>query len=216
MPRWLPVALVLLVLLGVAAYGLLRPAAEAGRDPTEVQRRLDAVPRSFDGWVCGADTPLDDRTVNVGRFQAYLNRSYTHAARGAAVSVMVLYGEPGDVGAHDPKVCYAGSGWELSENPCRGRVPEPDTGETPPKEVWSARFRKRAELLHVYWGWTANGDWVAADNPRFEFARHQRIFKLYAQRVLAVDPPPPASDPLQEFLPKFLHQLNTAVFDRSR
>jgi EpsI family protein len=214
MPRWLPVVLILLVLLGVAAYGLLRPEVEPGREPTDVQHRLDSVPRTFDGWTCGDDTPLTDRAVNVGRFQAYLNRSYTHTPSEAAVSVMVLYGETGDIGAHDPKVCYAGSGWELSENPCRERVPESDTGQATPKVLWSARFRKQTGLLDVYWGWAANGDWVAADNPRFEFARHRRIFKLYAQRLLTGERPPVVADPIQEFLPKFLDRLNAAVFER--
>jgi hypothetical protein len=57
-----------------------------------------------------------------------------------------------------------------------------------------------------------NGGWQAADNPRFAFARHRRIYKLYAQRVVADGPTPPAApDPLAEFLPRFLDRLNDAV-----
>lgn len=218
MPRWLPIALVLLVLLGVAAYGLLRPGMEPGREPADVQQRLDGVPRKIGLWVCGDDVPLTDRTVNTGRFQAYLNRSYTNAETGSAIAVMVLYGEPGDIGAHDPKVCYAGSGWDLSEQPRKATVAEPGGKSA---ELWSARFRKQDQGLQVYWGWGANGDWRADDNPRFTFARHHRIFKLYAQRVLTTGPssppvrgsPPaePPVDPLAEFVPRFLRSLDDAL-----
>jgi hypothetical protein len=211
MPRWLPFALVFLALFGVVAYGLVRPAAEPGRDPADVQARFDSVPRTIGEWTNSTDNPLTDRTVNVGGFQAYLNRVYTHPKSGAAVSVMVLYGEPGDIGAHDPKVCYAGSGWDLDGLPRKARVGEADTGKTPASELWSARFRKQEESLQVYWGWGANGDWRASDNPRFTFARHRRIYKVYAQRLVAPAAPAQAVDPLTEFVPKFLSCVNDAT-----
>ncbi len=211
MPRWLPYALLFLALLGVVAYGLLRPSAEPSREPADVQARFDAVPRTIGEWTNATDNPLAEKTVNIGRFQAYLNRVYTHPKLGAAVSVMVLYGEPGDIGAHEPKVCYAGSGWDLDGLPRKVRVGEADTGHTPTSELWSARFRKSEESLLVYWGWGANGEWRAADDPRLAFARHRRIFKVYAQRVLANTPPAGAADPLAEFVPKLLSCVNDAV-----
>jgi hypothetical protein len=216
MPRWLPFALVFVALLGVAAYGLLRPAAVPSRDPADVQQRLHAIPAVIGGWASRGDVPLTERAVNVGQFQAYLNRVYTNADRGASVAVMVLYGEPGDVGAHDPTVCYAGGGWVLDGNPCKTRVGETDTVEPTPQELWSARFRKQNESLQVYWGWGANGDWRADDNPRFAYARHRRIYKVYFQRLLADRPPPPAGggttpEPLTEFVPTFLTRLKDAV-----
>jgi EpsI family protein len=210
MSRWLPVALVLVVLGGVAAFGLLRPGVDPGRDPADVQHRLDAIPRKLSGWACGDDMPLSERAVNVGRFQAYLNRTYTHPD-GAAVSVLVLYGEPGDIGAHDPRQCYAGSGWELDGTPDKRAVGKSGSGVT--TELWSARFRKQNESLQVYWGWGVNGDWRADDNPRFTFARHRRILKVYAQRLLppgatAVEP---THDPLAEFVPTFLQCVDDAL-----
>lgn len=210
MTRLWPVAAVVLALLGVGVYGLLRPGAEASREPADVQQRLNGVPLRIDRWTSEGDQPLSERTVNVGRFQAYLNRSYTEPG-GAAVAVMVLYGEPGDIAAHDPTVCYAGSGWTLADTP--KPVPVGGSGTT----LWTARFRKNAGELEVYWGWGVNGDWRAADNPRFAFARHRRIYKLYAQRLLADGShPPSAPDPLAEFLPLFLHRLDEAVLPPDR
>jgi Protein of unknown function (DUF3485) len=212
MPRWLPYALLFLALFGVVAYGLLRPSAEPSREPADVQARFDSVPRTIGEWANATDNPLTDRTVNVGGFQAYLNRVYTHPKSGAAVSVMVLYGETGDIGAHNPEVCYAGSGWTLDGLPRKARVGEADTAKTTPSELWSARFRKQEESLQVYWGWGANGSWQAAENPRFTFSRHRRIYKVYAQRVVATAAPSPtAADPLAEFLPKLLSCVNDAV-----
>jgi Protein of unknown function (DUF3485) len=214
MPRWLPYALLFLALLGVVTYGLLRPSVEPSLEGPDAQARLDTVPRTIGDWTNSTDNPLSDRTVNVGRFQAYLNRVYSHPKSGAAVSVMVLYGEPGDIGAHDPKVCYAGSGWDLDGLPRKARVGEVDTGKTTGSELWSARFRRQEESLQVYWGWGVNGDWQAADNPRFTFARYRRIYKVYAQRVLATATATPSAattDPLAEFVPKFLYSVNDAV-----
>lgn len=211
MTRWLPLALIFVVLLGVVGYGLFRPAAEPSREPSDVQQRLNAIPRSIGDWVNQSDDPLTERTVNVGRFQAYLNRVYTRPRTGASVSVMVLYGEPGDIGAHDPAVCYAGSGWALDCAPGKARVGEADGGPIAPPELWSATFRRQESALRVYWGWGANGDWRAADNPRFTFARHRRIYKVYAQRVMPNATPPAAPEPLAEFLPEFLGCVNDAV-----
>lgn len=205
MSRLWPLAAVLLALIGVGVYGVLRPGAEPGRDPADVQRRLTEVPVRIDRWTSTGDEPLDARTLNVGRFQAYLNRTYTRDD-GAAVGVMVLYGEPGDIAAHDPTVCYAGGGWELTGRP----TPTPVGGSR--DSLWAARFRKSAAGLDVYWGWGVNGVWRAADNPRFEFARHRRIYKLYAQRVVADGPTPPATpDSMADFLPRFLDRLTDAV-----
>ncbi len=211
MPRWLPFALLFLALLGVLAYGLLRPSAGPSREPLDVQARFDTIPRTIGDWTNTTDNTLSDRTVNVGRFQAYLSRVYTHPTLGAAVSVMVLYGEPGDTGAHDPKVCYAGSGWNLDGLPRKARVGEAESGKSTTSELWSARFRKSEESLHVYWGWGVNGEWQAADNPRFTFASHRRIYKVYAQRMIANTAPPSTTDPLAEFVPKFLSCVNDAV-----
>lgn len=201
MSRLWPIGVVVLALLGVGVYGVLRPGMGPSREPADVQRRLNEVPRQIGRWRSGEDVPLDDRTVNVGRFQAYLNRPYTHADTGAAVWVQVLYGEPGDIAAHDPAVCYAGRGWVLADTP--RPTPVGDSGDA----LWTARFRKNADALEVYWGWGVDGDWRAADNPRFAFARHRRIYKLYAQRVASDD----RADPLTEFLPLFLHRLDEAV-----
>ncbi len=211
MTRWLPFALVFVVLFGVVAYGLFRPAAEPSREPADVQQRLDSIPRTIGDWVNKADDPVPEKTVTVGRFQAYLNRVYAQPRTGATVSVMVLYGEPGDIGAHDPKVCYAGSGWTLDGIPGKARVGEADGGLREAAELWSARFRRQEDALHVYWGWGANSDWQAADNPRFTFARHRRIYKVYAQRMIANTAPPSTTDPLAEFVSKFLSCVNDAV-----
>lgn len=214
MTRWLPFALVFVILFGVVAYGLFRPAAEPCREPADVQKRFDGIPRTIGDWVNKTDDPLTERTVNVGRFQAYLNRAYTQTQTGASVSVMVLYGEPGDIGAHDPKVCYAGSGWTLDENPRKAAVGNA-SGPVPTAELWSAKFRRQEDSLHVYWGWGANGDWRAADNPRFTFARYHRMYKVYAQRVIS-NTTPSAADPLTEFVPKFLGCVNDAVSPPTR
>jgi hypothetical protein len=106
-------------------------------------------------------------------------------------------------------VCYAGSGWALDGIPAKADVGETDTKKN--VQLWSARFRRNEELLQVYWGWTATGDWHAADNPRFLFARHRKIFKLYAQQVVTNTAFSPDRGALESFVPAFLRRLDTVV-----
>ena len=201
MPRWVPIAAVVLALLGVVAYGVFRPGTDPGRDPADVQTRLNTLPRQLGPWGNAADDPpLSDRTVSAGRFDAYLGRTYTQAESKEAVAVLVVYGEAGDVGTHDPSLCYAGVGYESCGAAAKVNV----AGADPPAELWTAEFRKRDDSLRVYWGWTAAADWRAADNPRFAFAGHRRLYKLYVQH--------PASSPsAADFLPRFLSALNAAL-----
>ncbi len=190
------------VLAAFAALGLAnrwdapRTAADAGA----VQAKLDSVPMRLGEWE-GTPTTIDAGHLRVAEANAHLSRTYRKG--GIAVNVLVLFGEPGPLGAHTPDVCYRSAGFQQVGRETRRAVPGTDA------ELWTARFDGPgvpAAALQVSWGWTAGAKWVAADNPRIAFAGHAGIFKLYLARSLAPngDRNP---DPDAEFLRVFLKEF---------
>lgn len=209
--RWLPILGALLVLLGVGLYGVTRGGPEPGEEPEAVQAKLNGVPMKIGDWEAKAEIPLTDGEIRTGRFQAYLSREYVRKPEGDGIGVLVLYGEPGDLGAHTPDVCYGGKGYKVSGAATRLPV---DLGKETKAEFWSARFEKAAgrDPREVIWGWAANGKWSAVENPRFEFAGHRLIYKIYLDRSLGVTTKPPR--PTEEFSIPFLNELETRMSAR--
>ena len=116
---------------------------------------------------------------------------------------MLLYGEPGPLGAHTPETCYVGAGYR-------------QLGPALPRELagsafWVAQFETAAQppaTLSVHWAWGTGGDWAASENPRFDYAAQSRIYKLYVSHVAA---PAGGRSPLDDFLPAFLADLRTRL-----
>jgi hypothetical protein len=207
MNRYAVIGAVILAAVGVGGYGLFRPGPAPGFTPAEMAAKLAAVPRKIGPWE-GVDQPVSEKALRTAEAQAHLSRAYTHETTGETVTVLVLYGEPAGLGAHTPEVCYSGIGFEACGRSVKLAVP--DT----PAELWAARFERNTgrEAVDVVWGWGVNGVWSAADNPRFTFANHRMIFKLYAQQSLNVHSPTslPAVK-ISPFLTPFLRALDATV-----
>ena len=119
---------------------------------------------------------------------------------------MILYGSPGGLGAHDPKTCYAGTGFEQ-----KGAGVRVNFGKDGP-DLWNARFERTGPAnaaLDVYWGWGTKGNWQAPDQPRLSFAGEGRIYKIYIQR--AVDPAKDAAADAFEFIGPFAAEAKAAL-----
>jgi hypothetical protein len=148
--------------------------------------------------------------MKVAHAEAFLSRSYTSRATGDEVNVMILYGNPGDLGAHDPKVCYGVNGFELTGQYAK----RSGTGDVP-NDFWAARFDKPSPnpgAFEVWWAWSTKNDWRAPDSPRFAFAGESRIYKLYMQQTLKDTPnSAPRTTPLDTFLPLFLDDLRKVL-----
>ena len=211
MNRWLPIVGALLVLLGVGLYGVTRSGPEPGEEPEAVQVKLNGVPMKIGDWQAKAEIPLTEGEVRTGGFRAYLSREYVRKPEGDGIGVLVLYGEPGDLGAHTPDICYGGKGYRVSGAATRLPV---DLGNGTKAEFWSARFEKAAgrDPREVIWGWASGGKWSAVENPRFEFAGHRLIYKIYLDRSLGESTEP--RRPTEEFLFLFLGELENRMSTR--
>jgi hypothetical protein len=207
MHRFWPVLLVVVGLGALGLTGVLTAPLGSSEAAREAQRRFDAVPRTIGAWS-GTDRKLSERQLALAEAQANLYRTYRRDDPPAAVSVVVLFGDSGPLGAHTPEVCYEGSGFKQVSGERKRTVP--GTGA----ELWTAKFEAGGVpplTVEVVWGWGADGEWKAAENPRLEFAHRRQIYKLYVSRVVPVRPEPDGRTSLDEFLGPFLQEFQAAL-----
>lgn len=203
---------VLALLLGAGVWSALRPGVLDSEAPTVANERMKAISKQIGPWVA-TDSEVNLKTMRVAEAEAYLSRSYVNQQTKESYSVMLLYGPPGDLGAHDPKTCYAGTGYEQCGN--ETKLSFPKTGF----ELWRSRFSRTSpsrETLEVFWAWGTFGDWKASDRPRLEFANESRIYKIYIQRLLSSDQSVSGGDHASLFLDPLLAEVKSSLSNSSK
>jgi hypothetical protein len=215
MPRWLVIVLAVSGLAAAAVVDRLTSGATSG-DGKEAASRLEKIPAEFGDWT-STENPMDEKVLRVAEAAGNVSRTYVNRKNGSQISVLLLCGPTGPIGAHEPKYCYAGNGFEMSGKPQKVALTAPDgTAAT----YWSVLFEKKAPTgeapLRVCWMWGLDGDWQASDSPRSEFALRRALYKLYVTRSESKAPPATlmgaaAPDPIQEFLTAFLPEAKKAL-----
>jgi hypothetical protein len=212
------------LILGVAVAGLVAAAAYealttdrwgATQSVREAADRLSGVPTAFGDWT-SAEVPQAEKVLKVAEAVGHVSRVYRNRKTGAEVSVLILCGASGPIGAHVPEYCYAGNGYEKRGDAQRRIV---TVGENSPSAwvatYWSLRFEKKSPTtdppLRVCYAWGTDGDWEAATNPRSQFALHPALYKLYAVRAELRELPPGVTDPIHSFLTDFLPEVKRAL-----
>jgi hypothetical protein len=205
MGRVWPVLGVVAVFGAIGLAGVLKPSRGESADAADVQARLDAVPMTLadpagGSWVAAAN-PIPDKYLAVAEAQAYLSRTYTHSGQLGAVALLLLYGEPGPLGAHTPETCYAGAGYDQ-----HGAATRRDLAGG---VFWTAPFQKpdAGPRLNVNWAWGDGTGWRASDNARFDFAASGRVYKLYASYLQPAARGGTGATPVDRLLPLFLAEL---------
>jgi hypothetical protein len=142
-----------------------------------------------------------------------MRRRYIHRGTGEELSVLLVSGRPGPVVVHAPEVCFSGAGFNLAAPAEKRTVSMPSvTGRT---EFWVGRFEKTGgvpKYLRVYWSWGTNGDWIASDSPRWDFARKKALYKLYVVREMTRADESADEDPVPAFLGHFLPDVHQCLF----
>jgi len=203
---------VILILVAVGIWNVRRAVPIDNEAIATAQARLDSVPLNFGPWR-GREREVDPRVLRAAEALAHSNREYVHERTGKSWNVLLLFGNTGAQGAHDPEVCYRGSGFRRFDTPTHYRLTPEQTGG--PVDLWSARFERPepapATMLHVYWGWGHEGGWEAPDNPRFELVGRKMVYKIYAQApTTGPSDTEPANLP-DAFLIPFYREVNKAL-----
>ena len=213
MPRWLVIAIAVVGLIAAAVVeGISSNRWSQSSDLRAASAKLDGVPAAFGDWT-STESPMNEKVLKVAEATGHVSRIYTNRKNGAQVSVLLLCGPTGAIGAHTPEVCYAGNGFTMSGEPQRKIVTLPDNTAT---SYWSVRFEKKPtgteSPLRVCWMWGVGGDWQAATSPRTDFALQGALYTLYVVRAepqtVAADA---SKDPIQEFLTAFLPEVKKAL-----
>jgi Protein of unknown function (DUF3485) len=203
MTKYWPIAVIVVVFGGLGLMNALKPAVGESVDAKLVQSRLASLPETLGDWTSQTES-IPEKQLAVAEAQAHLRRMYKHPKTGQRLNIMILYGEPGPLGAHTPETCYEGAGFKQAG---AAKV-QTITGKA--GDYWCGNFEAadmRNTLVNVNWTWGVNGVWKASDNPRYDFAAHKTIYKLYVTRTVPERPAPSDKNPLDEFLPAFLEQL---------
>jgi hypothetical protein len=182
-----PTFLIVAVLIAGAAFGhgaVTQRWSVFAPDPARTQR-LHALEIRFEDWrptEVPTEMPIYERSTATAR--RYVSTSTQQSA-----VVTIISGIPGSVSTHTPDVCYVGSGYKCLRGPRKDSIDLPN-GET--AAFYIADFEKktatRVERVRIRWAWSTDGNWVAPDNPRWQFAKRlnavPELFKLYVATPL--------------------------------
>jgi hypothetical protein len=212
MKRALPVfaALLLLGLSGLG-HGLWTDRWGPSTPLQEAAARCDALPMTLGDWE-GKPTDLDPRALARAEAVGSTSRQYTHRLTGQTVSLVLLCGRPGDIGAHTPAICYPGVGYGPVGGEEKYTIPAAE--EVPAAELATARFSKPGlppDTLRLFWAWSDGGAWSAPADARLTFARSAYLYKLYVIRRTVRADEPVTKDPCTDFLRTLLPALQQTL-----
>lgn len=190
-------------------------------DPA-LTERLHAWEVRHGDWVPTV-VPVDLPTHERSRATA---RRYVSSAGGRSAVVTLISGIPGSVATHTPDVCYVSSGYRTLRGPLKQTL-ELSDGRT--ATIYTADFEKKTASKHdrvrVRWAWTADGQWVAPDRPRWHFARRLGdvpvLYKLYVTTPLPAfdaearspEDDPPTADFVRAAFAQFAAAFDPAGLD---
>jgi len=207
MPRFLLIIVAVVVLAAAAIVEGTLSNRWSSEDLAAEAVKLNNVPSAFDDWTT-TENPIDPLILKRAEAVSSVSRTYENTGNHSRISVLMLCGPSGPIGAHTPDICYAGLGYQMIGHEIRNRVGD--------SQYWSGRFEKPNgdSAMKVSWAWSVDGHWVAAENPRVEFAGRKGLYKLYTARALTVaerDNSPAGDDPTALFLTEFLPEVKKAL-----
>jgi hypothetical protein len=209
MTRILPimVAVVALVACGVV-HGLWTDRWVPKPDPAAAAARFDHLPLTVGNWE-GEALEISPRELQ--GLSGYLARRYVNRDTGDVVTLALMCGRPRVVSVHTPDVCYAANGYEVTAPSRYSPSGLPGRASFWMTEMLRTRAAEQSRL-RVFFAWSAEGDWEAADNPRVAFAGVPVLYKLYLLRDLPAGNQPLADDPCVDFFKRLQPELHKCLF----
>ena len=193
----IPVLAAVLLVGSAYVHGRLTDRWGVPTERLDASQKVNQLPLVLGDWE-GTDDTIDDQSLAIANVNSYVSRRYVHKYNRADITILLVCGRPGSVGAHPPEVCYAASGYTAAEKLTR---PFGDD------KAWMSLFNRQSpnpDTLRIVWAWGTAGRWTASLSPRTEYAANPYLYKFYViQRV----PPTPGTrddEALNGFLDAFL------------
>lgn len=176
--------------------------------------RLDRLPHSFGDWT-SVEVEMSERQLVQAEATNHFSRQYVNQKTGTAISVMMLCGPPGPISVHPPTICFTSQGFRLAAKETRYTLTLDDG--TSLGEFFVGEFVKPSAtgslIMRTFWGWNADGQWQAPDNPRAALAPLNRfLYKVYVSRGMADLDEPLESDPCVGFMKEFLAEAKEDLY----
>jgi hypothetical protein len=208
MKRWIAALIgsIALVVCGIV-HGYWTDRWAPPIETVQAAQRLDSIPMEIGDWDGEA---IEVKTGEAGAGVAgCIRRRYVHRKTGAVISLFLVCGRPGPVSIHTPDVCYGASGFTVNN---RNRY-DSASGESMWKTEATRVNATEETRLRLYWGWSDGSSWMAAGDPRVQFARRPVLHKLYVVRELSGLSQSDRSEPCEEFMQSLFPALRRALFE---
>jgi hypothetical protein len=203
---WTAALTVIVVLTLLAGYmqGNLRRRWGASNAEQTAAARLMEFPKTLGDWGTGTvdDGELGEDALRMLQPSAYHVRTFKSSKSNIPVSMTLLMGPPGYIGAHTPEVCVSGIGYKQLEPKEKVTITDPDD-PTVEHTFWVATFRSRGldqHLLREYWAWSTGGPWEAAEGSRTEYGWYPYLYKVQLGCRLPAGSDPALADPTKSLL----------------
>ena len=175
-------------------------------DLQAVGRRLEELPAEFGDWQLVESSELGEAASQMLEAYGYVGGVYRQQSTGAHVTMFVLVGPVGPIAVHTPEVCFGSRVYELIESRQPFALDNPSSPDEP-HTFWAPLFRRKdvdGHLAPTYYGWTVDGRWTAANDPRFAFAANPYLYKVQVTTLVPASMARLETDPCQEFLADFV------------
>jgi hypothetical protein len=185
-----------------------------GRPPESLAlaERLKQLPPDVGDWKVRNSYDLAQDVRDILECAGYVNRQYVNQQTGDTVAVAVLLGPAGPISVHTPEVCYSSREFNTTRPRRAVEIRDAAGGEA---EFWSMTFestRVEKTLLRVYYAWSTDGGWTAAENPRFGYAGQPYLFKIQLAAQLPAGSDLAKNDPCRDFLQDFIPAFRQNMF----
>ena len=206
---YLIVATVLMAASGIVRIVQDRRLEAATSQATVAPFPLIRLPHEFGTWKAqGEDQTFDPQTLQIVGCSDYVIRTYVDERTGVSLTALIAYGPAEKLVGHTPAVCYPAVGYRCEAGPTDHSIKAGD--ET--ARLRSFIFAKSAERVDVYVGFRHDGRWSPdASASRKMFRHHPGMFKIQVQRQLGAAETADLNDPIEEFIPRLLVELDKSM-----
>jgi len=171
--------------------------------------------KQFGDWKCESSNRMSDHVVEMLACAEHIDRTYVNQRTGETVNVAVLLGPPGPISVHTPEVCYSSRAYDSRDERQRVTIKTTDGTE---HTFWALTFRSNrldADILRVYYAWTAGGPWASPKEPRWSFSNCPYIYKIQLASHLPLGSDVQTDDPCRRFLQDFVPALKSHLIEAS-
>jgi hypothetical protein len=180
------------------------------------ERLEQSLPERLGPWRMTTRREMEATAVELLQSAAQLEGVYVNEQTGESVAVLIVVGPSGPISAHTPEICYGGQDYSMAGERRRITVQDQRGGTHSLWQLHALSQHIHQPDLQVIYGWSAGSAWDATDGPRFAFGGLPLLYKLQLHRAISPRRLDQETDPAQDFLARFLADIQPRLVKSSR